>query len=763
MVKFRWIEGATRSGKTQRLIETIVDRVDRWIHQGLPQLPANIPPPLRVPQSAPPLLILAANGDNRSVLSDRLGKVLAGRHPVEMTTPLGFFEREVLLFWPQIAADRGLVTAFPLRLQSETELELARRLWSEALEPGGALEQPGVNADRQVRRILDLLQLATAAGIDLDEIADRLDRGLPEYAACPALAIQTAAIEWFNWTLDHGFLTYGTILGLYRQHLLTSDTYCETLLTRFSGLDADDIDEYPGMSRGLFEVFAQANRLGTLTFNADTFELDGQCEIQSTSIRRGINADPDALWGLRSQARPENIEDLDRRAGLSARLRDRMFAAVYQPFEFTPLPPDIVKLSTVSRSQLLRQTSETVIDLVRSGQVAANEIVIIAPGLDAVSRYAMATILTGRGVPVRTLNVQRPLSGSPRVRAVLTLLALVYRLGDRLDRDAIAEMLTMLSPRRRSAESGAMDLPPIASEILGTSKFSPDIDPVRAGMIADICYVPDRTAPDLVSLDIFQRRDRLGYRASTAYGYVLDWLQQVRQALAAGQLNALVILERIIQDWLWRPQMAYDERVELRATLESSQHYWDVQRQMARSSPDSPVNAASVMEPDAERGLVDRFVCLLRSGAITADPFPIGSTAGDRDQTPSVLLSNIFQYRSTRQTHRWQFWLDAGSSLWAQGGTAELFGAPLFMQNWNGERLTEAFELRANDWRLRYVLGDLVARARDTIVLCHSDLDTNGSERLGPLLPLVEASSPWMGLADPTDDDGRSTTIAQLA
>jgi hypothetical protein len=741
MVEFRWIEGATQSGKTQRLIETIAAQVDRWLGQGLPQLPASIPAPLRVPQSAPPLLILAANGDNRSVLSDRLGQVLAGRHPVEMTTPLGFFEREVLLFWPQIAADRGLTTAFPLRLQSETELELARNLWAEALEDDGSLQQPGVSADRQVRRILDLLQLATAAGIDLEEIADRLDRGLPDYLACPAFAIQAAAIDWLNWTLERGFLTYGTILGLYRQHLLASESYCQTLVTRFSGIYADDIDEYPGMSRGLFEVFAQADRLGTLTFNADTFELDGDREIKSTSIRRGINADPDALWTLRSRATSANIEDLNHRAGLSTNLRDPIFSAVYQPFEFTPLPPEIVKLSTVSRSQLLRQTSETVIDLVCSGEVAADEIVIIAPGLDAVSRYAIATILSGRGIPVRTLNVQRPLSGSPRVRALLTLLALVYRLGDRLDRDAIAEMLTMLSPRRRSSDSGAMDLPPIATDLPGTATFTPDIDPVRAGMIADLCYVPDRTAPDLVPLDIFPRRDRLGYRASTAYGYVLEWLQQVRQELAAGQLNALAILERIVRDWFWRPQMAYDELIELRATIESSQHYWDVQRQMARSSSGSVANSACVAESETERAIVDRFVQLIRSGAIAADPFPVGSASGDRDPTPSVLLSNIFQYRSTRQTHRWQFWLDAGSSLWAQGGTAELFGAPLFLQEWTGERLTEEFELKTNDWRLRYVLGDLVARASEKIVLCHSDLDTNGAERLGPLLPLVEASS----------------------
>ena len=741
MVEFRWVEGAPQSGKTQRLIETIVDQVEDWIGQGSPQLSTGVPVPLRVPQSAPPLLLLAANGDNRGVLGARLGRVLQARHPIEITTPLGFFEREVLLFWPQIALARGLNTAFPLRLQSETELELARQLWSEALEDGGALQQPGVAIDRQVRRILDLLQLATAAGIDLEAIADRLDRGLPDYLACPALAIQTAAIEWFNWTLDRGFLTYGTILGLYRQHLLTNEHYRQQLTDRFSGIYADDIDEYPAMSRELFEVFAQVDRLGTLTFNADRFEVDGQIYLESLSIRRGINADPDALWALRSRATSEHCETLTHSAGLSSRLRDRMFAAVYQPFEFERLPPEIENLSTVSRSQLLRRTAETIADLIQSGQVAPQEIVVIAPGLDAVSRYAITTILAGRGVPARTLNVQRPLSGSPRVRALLTLLSLVYRLGDRLDRDVIAEMLTMLSPLRQPSDSGAMDLPPIVAHIAGVAQFSPDIDPVRAGMIADICYVPDRETPDLVPLDIFRRRDRLGYRASTAYGYVLDWLNDVRQSLAAGQLNALAIIERIVRDWLWRPQMSYDGLVELRAVIESSQHYWDVQRQVARSSPAGVVKPETIEE---EQAIVDRFVRLLRSGAIAADPFPLHSVSGgESTAVPSVLLSNIFQYRSTRQTHRWQFWLDAGSSLWEKGGTAELFGAPLFLQEWEGEPFTEEFELRANDRRLRCVLADLVARAGEKIVLCHSDLDTNGAERLGPLLPLVDASSEW--------------------
>jgi len=727
-----WIEGATRSGKTQRLIATIARHVETWKASGLPQIPIDVPSPLRVAQSAPPLLILAANGDNRAVLGDRLGRALAGGHPTEMTTPLGFFEREVLLFWPRIAAKRKLTVAFPLRLQSETEQELARELWADELTDG-ALAQPGVAPDRQARRILDLLQLATAGGWKLTEIAARLDRGLPDYLACPALAIQEAAEQWFAWTLDRGLLTYGTILGLYRQHLLDDEFYRTKLRERFSAIYADDIDEYPAICCELFEIFAEADRLGAVTFNADRFEIGGELIEESTSVRRGINADPEALSNLRSHVPETNRAWLDGWAGCADRLRSPVFQAIYDPLDFSQLPAQMVNLSSVSRSQLLRATAETVADAIESpdNDLAAGDIAIIAPGLDAVSRYAIATILEGRNIRSRTLNAQRPLSGSPRVRALLTLVALVYRLGDLLDRDAVAEMLTMLSPRRQSSDTGALDLPPIASGRDELTAFSPDIDPVRAGAIADLCYVPDLERPDLQPLDIFPRRDRLGYRASTAYAKIVAWLREVREQVGAGRIEALAVLDRAVRDWLWRPYLNEDGLIELRAAIESSQHYWDVQRQIARFDADR--------DRESERETVGRFVRLLRSGAIAADPFPV-SVAGE-DAGDTVLLGNIFQYRSTRQTHRWQFWLDVGSNLWTQGGTAELFGAPLFLRDWDGQTLDETFEQAANDRRLRCVLADLMARSEERIVLCHSDLDTSGAERLGPLLPLVDASS----------------------
>ena len=40
---------------------------------------------------------------------------------------------------------------------------------------------------------------------------------------------------------------------------------------------------------------------------------------------------------------------------------------------------------------------------------------------------------------------------------------------------------------------------------------------------------------------------------------------------------------------------------------------------------------------------------------------------------------------------------------------------------------------------LERVINDLLARVTDKVFLCHSNLNTNGSEQMGKLLPLIES------------------------
>ena len=139
---------------------------------------------------------------------------------VTVTTPLGFFQQEVSLFWTLIAQTLGLQVPIPLRLRPETEQMLAQRLWEPYLEDGG-LEQLGTRHKRQVRRALDLLQLAGAAGLAPEEIGERLQQGLASEQLEPEAAgvLQEMLLQWRDWCLRRGgthlWGGVGTLLALF--------------------------------------------------------------------------------------------------------------------------------------------------------------------------------------------------------------------------------------------------------------------------------------------------------------------------------------------------------------------------------------------------------------------------------------------------------------------------------------------------------------------------------------------------------------------
>ncbi|HBK99656.1 MAG TPA: hypothetical protein DD001_21215, partial [Microcoleaceae bacterium UBA10368] len=95
-----WIVGAARSGKTTRLIQQFCI----W-SQSVKPLSATVSSRWRsgrrrLGQRGPAILVLAANGDNRLELADRIATATQGKYTFHSTTPFGFFEQEVMLFWP---------------------------------------------------------------------------------------------------------------------------------------------------------------------------------------------------------------------------------------------------------------------------------------------------------------------------------------------------------------------------------------------------------------------------------------------------------------------------------------------------------------------------------------------------------------------------------------------------------------------------------------------------------------------------------------
>ncbi|WP_375496679.1 recombinase family protein [uncultured Nostoc sp.] len=708
-----WIVGTSRSGKTARLVEQFCSWVQpekQYTESFYTKKPGrkkgvHIPEFLYLKQTEPGVLVLAANDDNRRELGDIIVTSTLGKYPVRAKTPLGFFQDEVILFWPLLINSLNLKAQFPVRLRPETEQELATKLWRPQLDEE-ILRVAGVNESRLVRRILDLLQLAAYSGVPCEDIAQILTRGLGENTTTlePEF-LASLLLDWRNWCLERGLLTYGIITELYSQHLLSDRNYQQHLTKRYQAVLADDVDDYPSVARLLFELLLDQGAVGAFSYNPDG------------AVRLGLGADPNYLEGLAERCRVEILtgpppESLGEQA-------KEMVELLTEPMVLLSLPKTVHSIQTTSRAQLLRQTAEVIADAIQSQQVQPEEVAIIAPGLDAIARYTLVEILVKQNIQVESLNDQRPLISSPVIRALLTMLALVYPgLGRLVDRDAVAEMLVVLSRKQQPPENSTDAI----------NRVSTDIDPVRAGLIADYCFVPHPDRPNLLPVSAFERWDRIGYAATTAYNEILQWLEQQRSQQELRLIpSPISLLDRAIQRFLWNgSNLPYEQLAALRELLETAQHYWEIDTRLRQISPTETTPQTTIIE----------FIQLLRRGTITANPYPVRPIGGARK---AVTLATIFQYRSSRRSHRWHFWLDAGSPLWAKGGAATLFGAPFFLQDRLGEPWTAEDEKLAEEQRLQRILTDLLSRVSERVYLCHSDLAVNGQEQLGPLLPLVNA------------------------
>ncbi|MEA5575208.1 recombinase family protein [Anabaena sp. UHCC 0451] len=706
-----WIVGTSRSGKTTRLAQQFCDCVQNIGNQHIESFYTKNQNSKKTPSAIktanllptePGVLVLASNDDNRRLLTDKIVTLTSGKYPIRAKTTLGFIQDEVILFWPLIIESLQIKAQFPVRLRPETEQELATKLWNFQLDDE-TLRRAGVNEYRLVRRILDLWQLAAYSGTSCEDITKILQKGFQENTGnLEPEFLSSLLLNWRNWCLERGLLTYGLITELYHKNLLTNSNYQQNLKHRYQMIIADDVDDYPAIAYNLFEFLLDAGTVAAFSYNPDG------------CVRWGLGADPQYLERLAKRCQVEKLVSL-KVDNLADQLAKPMIELVTEAMTILSLPKSVNCIKTSSRAQLLRQTTDVIIDGIKSGKIEPEEIAIIAPGLDAIARYTFIEILTKQNIPVESLNEQLSLISSPAVRALLTLLTLVYPgLGRLVDRDEVAEMLVVLSQ--------------------GNINNGEKIDPVRAALIADNCFVPHPEHPHLLAIKTFERWDRIGYTATKAYSEILDWIEKEKLELQQSLLLAPVfLLYKAIQNFLYKDnQPPFQTLAALRELLETAQHYWEIDTRLRQT--DSILLLLHTQQTMTTT--IAEFIQLLKRGTITANPYPIRPIGNAKK---AVTLATVFQYRASHKYHRWHFWLDAGSPLWAKGGAATLYGATLFLKDRLGEPWTAADEQEAETQRLRRIIADLLARVSERVYLCHSDLAVNGQEQMGPLLNLVHS------------------------
>ncbi|MGL5509488.1 MAG: recombinase family protein, partial [Microcoleaceae cyanobacterium] len=293
-----------------------------------------------------------------------------------------------------------------------------------------------------------------------------------------------------------------------------------------------------------------------------------------------------------------------------------------------------------------------------------------------------------------------------------------------------------------------------------TEPTQPIIDPVRAGLLADYCFVPDLENPHLLDSKTFQRWDRLGHQASQAYEQIRQWIEQQRSQQAQGQIpNPVFLLDRAIERFYLRSdRLVHSQLSALRELMETAIHYEEIENRLTYYQDNfpyiPPINIMGQMSPWS-REKIGQFIQILQRGIISANPYPVKVMGKSQS---AVTLATIFQYRNQRSCHPWQFWLDVGSPLWLSSGSANLFAFPLFLRSHLGNTYNREDITMADQDRLSRILLDLLSRLEQPetaimgpqfsknrknsaniqrIWLCHSELAVNGQEQTGPLLPLI--------------------------
>ena len=665
-----WIQGNSCCGKTSRLAEIVVEGTKQAT---FPQKP----------------LILCFNQQTKKIFADILLNTNTDSYQQKIRTPTGLMIEDVFLFYPLICQKLNLQSTLPLRLLSETEQELATQIWHDDLTP--ALLTLFGGEYNCVRRILDFIQLAAAGGIPSEKITQRLYYGQIISDDVVADAIGDLILKWRTWCLNKGLLSYGLIYELYWRYLLPSPEYQSYLKRNYLGIFVDDVDNFPAIIADLAKIFLTPKKRAVFTYN------------QQGKVRLGFNADPDYWLDIANFCHREFL--LTDQVNSLGKTNSQSILDVikYNYLEIETLA-NFYTIKTNSRGDLLTATVDYIAQAITSGEVEANEIAIIVPGLDEVARYSLSSGLSHHHIKSKFLQEQRPLISSPLIRGILTLLCFVYEdLGRLLTKDMVAEMLVVLSAH--------------------------NIDLVRGGLLVDYCYYPDIKSPTLLTVKNFSRWDRLNVSSLEAYNNIRDWIEHHKIQIKTGKNNFLFLIDNIIESFFPHfNSLNYTQVSNLRAFTETVEHCWQVQQKLANYNI---------------QDIITQVISLLRKGTITANPLPMtDSLASGNPHKQAVTIANIYQYRTTHLQNRWHFWLDAGSNFWSQ--SSSLLAWEIFLQSWQPQLSLSQIERESNPELLDRIINDLLSRVTGKVFLCHSNLTTNGSEQIGQLLPLVEYLPPAM-------------------
>lgn len=612
---------------------------------------------------------------------------------VNVATLGGLARRGLEIFWPLVArtAGFGYPEREPVFLTVETAQYFMARFVRDAVRTG-VFDSISMTPFDIMRQTLDNLSKAALNDFPISSVADRLIAAWGDrHSSRPPVyrASQELAIAFRQYCLQHNLLDFSLQLEVFLHVLLHEPLYAQYAQANFQHLVVENLEENVPVAQDFIDWLWPWLQSALLIYDTDG------------GFRLFLGADPAALYAMRDQC--ARIDQRTEPVGLSASMvalseeLDRLLSPQRSELRDRTQPLGDALTISVHRffPQMIEWVVAQIVGLAQSG-VPLREIVVMAPYLGDSLRFALASRLEEAGVATVSHRPSRAVRDEPAARAVLTLMALAHP---------------------------EWNMPPPVPDVADLlQQVIPELDPIRAWLLAQIVYRPGHA--ELGSFDVIhpQTQARITFVAGNKYERIRAWLADYRQRTA--DMPPDHFLSRAFGELLAQPDYGFHNDL-------------DAGRVVAQVV-DSARKFRQTVYPDGDGSWADvmfEYFDLVNQGLLAALYLP----SWNEEERDAVFIAPAHTFLMRNRWVDYQFWLDLGSHHWFERLEQPLTHPYVLQRSYPpGQYWTDEMEQRARQDAQRRLLLGLVRRCRRHVYGVIAELGEQGYEQRGPLLRIVQ-------------------------
>ncbi len=602
----------------------------------------------------------------------------------------GLAKRMCDLFWPLAAEAAGFKHPDqpPVFLTLETAQYYMAYLVRPLLEQG-FFQSLTIDRNRLYSQILDNLNKSAVIGFPYTEIGARMDSawfGDPVQRRIYQDA-QECANRFREYCLEHNLLDFSLQLEIFAS-ILWREGHAQNYLKRtYRHLIYDNVEEDAPRAHDIIGEWMP--------------DFDSALLIYDTDAGYRYFLGGDAVTGCAlADACDERIELTDSFVSSEniIALSDMLVPAItHRETEVTGTNGTLEFILTHYYPEMLDKVIARIKSLIEEDGIRPSEIVVLAPYLSDALRFAITHRLEAAGIPWRSHRPSRSLRDEPASRTLLTLSALAH-------------------PQ--------WNIRPTKFDVAHALMFALNTDLIRAQLLTEIVYRPPFDTFRAFDEIKPETQERITYALGERFTNLRSWLEEYRQSTPQ-PLD--FFLRRIFGEVLSQPDYGFHSNMD--AVRVASSLIESIKKFRQVMEPTS--TALTGFENPSGLELGKEYIAMLEDGVIAAQYLE----AWRNENVDTVLVAPAHTFLMMNRPVAVQFWLDPGSSGWAQRLSQPLTHPYVLSRHWEAGRLwTDADEVNAETESLARLTGGLLSRCREQVILALADLGETGFEQRGSLL-----------------------------